>query len=97
MNVLFVCTHGVSRSATGEVIGISRGWNCRAAGTDLNALVRVSRNLVEWADKIYVMENLHQSLIESSFNPDCPIVNLHIDDIYDYMEDSLVEIIQERI
>jgi predicted protein tyrosine phosphatase len=54
--LLFVCSAGMLRSPTCANAGTSLGYNTRACGsmTDL-ALIPLSVNLINWADKIIFM------------------------------------------
>lgn len=49
--VLFVCSMGILRSATGSRI-YGHKYNTRSAGTYSEALIQISPQLVAWADQI---------------------------------------------
>lgn len=58
--VLFVCSGGMLRSATAaQWASHAKGWNTRNCGTMDAALPPMHRNLAQWAEKIYCMENHH--------------------------------------
>jgi len=58
--VLFVCSQNRLRSATAErVFGGRAGLDVRSAGTDHDARVPVSGDLVSWADVILGMQRAH--------------------------------------
>jgi predicted protein tyrosine phosphatase len=84
MNILFVCTANMERSPTAEMVFRDvPGWVVRSAGTRSNAVVPVSRELADWADQIFVMENHHlETLLESC--PTClnKTTVLGVEDIY---------------
>ena len=57
LKVLFVCTGNIDRSPTAEEIFRSYpGVEAKSAGTSELAPTRISKELVEWADLILVME-----------------------------------------
>jgi predicted protein tyrosine phosphatase len=51
--LVFVCSAGMLRSATGAKVFASRNCNTRACGTHAYALIPLSANLIHWADAIY--------------------------------------------
>lgn len=64
MKILFVCTGNVDRSKTAEdMFKDVEGLEVRSAGTNVAATVRLSKELVEWADRIFVMEHKHQKAV----------------------------------
>lgn len=62
--LVFVCSAGMLRSATGAKVFASRGCNTRSCGTHTYALIPLSANLIAWADRIYFAhsENWHKAL-----------------------------------
>jgi predicted protein tyrosine phosphatase len=63
--LLFVCTAGMLRSPTAQVVASGMGFNARACGSDSDvALIPLSVNLINWADKIFFVnfENYQQAL-----------------------------------
>jgi predicted protein tyrosine phosphatase len=62
--LLFVCSAGLLRSPTAQVVASQMGFNARACGSANYALIPLSVNLINWANKIIFMneENYHQSL-----------------------------------
>ena len=65
MNVLFVCTANTERTRKAEDLFKGReGLSVRSAGTHpLGDGKPLTRDLVEWADRILVMEDEHRSYI----------------------------------
>src|SRR5665213_1418780 len=59
--ILFVCSAGLLRSATGANLFAKKGWNTRNCGTAEYALIPISVNLLAWADKVFFMS-------EANFN-----------------------------
>lgn len=64
MKILFVCTGNVDRSRTAEEMfqGL-KGYDVKSAGTSIAANVRLSRELVDWAEIIFAMEEKHERAI----------------------------------
>lgn len=54
--VLFVCSVGMLRSPTAQMVATGFGLNARAAGSDVEiALIPMSCNLIDWAEHIVFM------------------------------------------
>lgn len=105
--LLFVCSAGLLRSATGATIFSNRGFNTRTAGTHEYALVPLSVNLIEWADKIIFVnrenyENAlmtfkdHKSAHQHLMATDITKV-LDIPDQYSYMDPRLIRAFEEQL
>lgn len=59
--LLFICSENKLRSATAEVVFSKLpGIEAIGAGTNYDAETPVSGDLIEWADTIYTMENIHK-------------------------------------
>lgn len=100
MNILFICTANQHRSRTAEDFyrssranhqfksaGVSQKY-CQKYGTTLCTI-----ELLEWADKVFVMEDMHVQRIaehagDSYLNK---LEVLNIEDIYQYMQPELIE------
>ena len=99
MNILFLCTANLHRSRSAEDLfkspesehsfqsaGLSRKY-CAKYGSRLCTI-----ELLNWAEKIYVMEPMHVERIPEnageSYLPKIEI--LYIDDIYQYMQPELL-------
>jgi predicted protein tyrosine phosphatase len=110
--VLTVCSAGCLRSPTAAHILSSPPWNfnTRCAGTSQEyAIIPVTEALIAWADVILVMDsdmvkqvNEMQNKIfndldnwsyDFSFKQ---VINLEIEDDYDYRNPKLVEIMTEK-
>ena len=62
--LLFVCSVGMLRSPTAQMVASQNGHNARACGSDVEvALIPLSCNLINWADKIIFMnpDNFEQA------------------------------------
>lgn len=97
---LFVCSAGLLRSPTGARLAGLRGINARSCGSAVGwALIPISANLINWAQKIVFVcsdnyyesldlfkdvDDLHYQLVTKS-------VVLDIPDQYEYMEPDLIE------
>jgi predicted protein tyrosine phosphatase len=100
MNILFLCTANLHRSRTAEdyfrsvdskhiyqSAGLSEKY-CKQYGTRL-----CNVELLDWADKIFVMEPMHVERITQHTGERylTKIEVLNIDDIYQYMQPTLVD------
>lgn len=64
IRLLFVCSVGMLRSPTAQIVATMRGHNARACGSDLElALIPMSVNLINWSDYIIFMNK--ENYIES--------------------------------
>jgi predicted protein tyrosine phosphatase len=100
MRVLFVCHQNRRRSATAErIFDKDPRLDVRSAGTGSDALVRVNRRMLDWADIVFTMDAAQQHDLARMF-PDNPglakIVCLEIDDNYDFLDPELVALLRDR-
>jgi len=82
--ILFLCSANLERSPTAEALFHDvPGWEVESAGTKEYAKTRVTRDLLDWADKIFVMEQTHLADIQKIL-PECILktVVLGISDQY---------------
>lgn len=95
--LVFVCSAGMLRSATGAKAFAAKGCNTRSCGTHNFALIPLSANLIAWADRIYFahMENWHKARATFKGNADL-LAMMHdkaqvcaVPDIYDYDDPDL--------
>lgn len=96
--VLCVCSAGLLRSPTAAVVLSGRPfhYNTRAAGVDTEfALIPVDEVLLEWADEIVCMEDLHLRQLK---NLGCTktIIVLDLEDCYNYRDPELMKLIAKR-
>ncbi|MDT0651234.1 phosphotyrosine protein phosphatase [Autumnicola edwardsiae] len=106
MNYLFICSANKQRSKTAEDFFaqkypeykfLSAGTNvkiCRKEGT-----TELTEDLLEWADKVYVMEKKHLEQIQKNTGSKyySKINVLNIPDIYKYYDADLITILEEKV
>jgi predicted protein tyrosine phosphatase len=101
LKVLFVCSQNRLRSVTAERIFRDHPHlEVRSAGTDRNAQVVVSADLVAWADLVFVMEKRHHNVLRRRFKPLWDrrrLFCLHIPDNFDLMDPELVRLLEEMV
>ena len=83
--ILFVCTANVDRSRTAEdLYAADPRYEVRSAGTAPFATRPLTRDLLQWADRIFVMcerEDRHSTQIKLRFpGVDRPVIDLDIED-----------------
>lgn len=105
MNILFLCTANMHRSRTAEDYFRSTNNKHKYKSAGLSEKLCKQYNtrlcsieLLEWADRVYVMEAMHIDRItlhtgEHFINK---IENLNIDDIYQYRQTELLEKLKSR-
>lgn len=98
-NVLFVCTGNINRSKTAEEL--FKNWErleVKSAGIYWAASTPLSRELIDWANIIFVMEELHYNYIANWF-PDAlkKVVILGIKDIYITNDPELIKILKKNV
>ena len=106
MNILFLCTSNVNRSKTAEDYfkSTNESNHYRSAGLSEKYCAKNNSKLcsiedVEWADKIYVMEQLHIDRIKRYAGEKYlkKVINIEIEDIYTYMDEELIEILKAKV
>jgi predicted protein tyrosine phosphatase len=99
--VLFVCAQNRCRSATAERVFCKRqDLDVRSAGTSRDAMVRVSRRMLDWADVIFTMDEDQRVSLERMFpsHPALPdLICLGIPDAYAFLQPELVKLLEERV
>lgn len=91
---LFVCSAGLLRSPTAAFVAAGRGYNTRAAGMEDYALIPVTQQLVDWADKVFCMDAYQADVLKQNFKVDA--VALDIDDKYEYRNTTLVKLLEDK-
>ena len=97
LKILFVCSRNKKRSLTAEKVFRNRpGLQVKSAGTADGARIKVSRELLLWADHVLVMEKNHKTIIRQNFADfdASKIIVLGIPDDYEFMDPELIEILE---
>lgn len=99
--VLTVCSANMLRSPTiAHVLSANPyNFNTRSAGTEMCALIPVTDDLLMWADEVVCADTEHAIKVRNKMmdlDIDIPIINLEIEDIYEYRNPELIQLIKER-
>lgn len=103
---LFVCSAGLLRSPTGAALAIRKGLNARSCGSALDyALIPISANLINWADKIvFVNDSNYHDALEifkdtGTLHYQLTTKSLVLDilDMYNYNEAELITEFEKQI
>ena len=101
IHALFVCSQNRLRSPTAEhVFSQYEGVECESAGVHDSANVPLGPELIAWADIIFVMEKAHRNKIMKKFKRHLNgkrIVVLGIPDEYEYMDDTLIALLERKV
>jgi predicted protein tyrosine phosphatase len=100
--ILFVCTANVDRSPTAEELYRDDDrYEVRSAGVAPFATVPLTRDLLLWADRVFVMnesEDQHRTIIRIRFpDVDRPLVDLDIEDRWRRGDPELVGLLLRRL
>jgi predicted protein tyrosine phosphatase len=100
MNILFLCTANLHRSRSAEDYfrSINKAHTYQSAGLSDRYCKQYntqlcSVELLDWADKVFVMESMHLERITQNTGEHFlgKIEILDIDDVYQYMQVELLE------
>ncbi|HLD05143.1 MAG TPA: phosphotyrosine protein phosphatase [Candidatus Nanoarchaeia archaeon] len=104
MNYLFICTNNEIRSPTAEKVfrkmlkENKKKGNVKSAGVAPDAPNRITYQLLQWAGKIFCMEEEHKLYITYLYPElEKKIMVLNILDIYQRNDLELVTILKERL
>ena len=100
VKMLFICSQNKKRSLTAEKVFNKAPNEARSAGTETNARIKVTPGLLGWADVIFCMEKKHVRRIKEKYGDIVAgkkIVCLHIPDDYEYMDESLVTLLESSV
>lgn len=83
--ILFVCTANIDRSRTAEdLYRADPRYEVLSAGTAAFAQIPVTREMLLWADRVFVMserEDRHRTLLSQKFpGVERPVVDLDVED-----------------
>jgi predicted protein tyrosine phosphatase len=99
--VLFICSQNKLRSPTAEqIFSTWPNLEVASAGTNNDAEVPLTRELVEWADIIFVMEKQHRNKLNAKFRAYLDgkrVIVLNIPDDYEYMDPVLVRLLEVKV
>jgi predicted protein tyrosine phosphatase len=100
--ILFICTANIDRSRTAEdMYREDSRYEVRSAGVAPFATVVLTRDLLLWADRVFVMnerEDQHRTLIRIRFpDVDRPIVDLDVEDRWHRGDPELVARLTRRL
>ena len=97
--ILFVCTGNLDRSPTAEDLFKGReAFEVKSAGTHIHARRRISQSLLDWADKIFVMERAHEdAILQLMPEAENKITVLDIPDNYLRNSPELVELLKAKL
>ena len=99
--ILFICSQNKLRSPTAEqIFSELPGLDVLSAGTNNDAVTPLSSELIKWADKIFVMENMHRQKLQKRFRSSLngkKIICLGIPDEYCYMDPELITILKKKV
>ena len=97
MKILFVCTQNRCRSITAErLYKNSPSHEVKSAGVALDANVPITKELLEWADRIFVFEKSQRNKIHKRFPElynSLKIECLYIEDVYEPMDLELINLL----
>ncbi len=99
--LLFVCSRNQWRSPTAAALFKDRDlYAARSAGTSDSARIKITAGLINWADRLFVMEKRHLAIIHRKYGKEIEgksIVVLNTTDDYQYMDSELIEILKSRL
>jgi predicted protein tyrosine phosphatase len=100
-HILFVCGRNRKRSPTAEILFRDHpGVAVQSAGLSPDADTPLDREMVEWADVIFVMEASQRRKINAQFGrslKDVRLVCLDIPDRFEFMDPQLQELLKEKV
>lgn len=97
--LLFLCSLGQQRAPTAASLFKEEGYETKFAGV-FSALPEKLKEMIGWADLIFVMEDEHQVELERKYGPEIQnkkIICLHIDNIYQLNDPTLKELVKKKV
>lgn len=100
--ILFVCTANLDRSPTAhDLYADDPRYDVRSAGVAPFAAIPLTRELLLWADRVFVMnerEDQHRTLIRIRFpDVDRPVTDLAVRDLWHRGHPELVALLLRRL
>jgi protein-tyrosine phosphatase len=99
-NILIICGRNKRRSRTAEFIFKNDDrFNIRSAGLSPKSDRKISENDLNWAGLAMVMENNQRAKLKEMYEHlQLPKIEvLHIADDYEFMDDELVQLLNDRV
>ena len=101
-HLLFICGKNFNRSPTAEsLFSNSRFYEAKSGGTDQDAVVVLSQDLIDWADLVFVMSETddgHLTFIKSNFSlKGKRVCDLDIPDNYDRNDPELIALLRMKV
>ena len=100
-NLLFICSKNQWRSPTAELLFKNHPvHNARSAGTSDKARIKVNREIIAWADVIFVMERKHRQILKQLFPKDISektLIVLDIEDNYQFNDPELIAMLEASL
>lgn len=94
--VLFVCSMGILRSATGSRI-YGNKYNTRSVGTHDEALIQINQKMIDWADEIVFVNKENFTIAGYHFYLEGANVKvLNIPDEYEHMHPEIIKAFNEQ-
>ncbi len=94
LKLLFICSQNRMRSPTAEhLLQGAPSYVVKSAGIDPSSRTQINKELIGWADLIFVMERKHELILQECFSKPLKrkqMICLHIPDEYAYMEPELI-------
>jgi predicted protein tyrosine phosphatase len=99
--ILFVCGKNRRRSPSAEEIFTGMdGIEVSSAGTSPESECQIDKDLLDWADRVFVMEESQRRYLRTHF-PDAlkdkKIVCLRIPDVYGFMQPELIAVLRAKV
>jgi predicted protein tyrosine phosphatase len=100
-NILFICGRNKLRSPTAErIFSGMEGIETASAGTNPDADNPLDREIIEWADVIFVMEKTHRQKLTRKYRTSIArkrVICLDIPDKFTFMAPELVRLLKTKV
>jgi predicted protein tyrosine phosphatase len=99
IRILFVSSGNTGRSLTGEALFQFDGrYEAKSCGISDDAPVQLSRGLIEWADIVFAMQDMHKKVFLRLMPRACAKIRvLQVPDIYEFGDPVLVEVLVNKL
>lgn len=100
LKILFICPFNKDRSSiASSVYKDDQRFEVKSAGLSKHAKNIISKELLEWADAVFVMEGIHLKVIQESFPDIFPrkkFYCLYIPDVFNFTNHELSSLVKYR-